>query len=182
MKKLILKSKLHSRDEFELALDRAGYDLGPIYWQHDRIYLPRGFKRGESFPRLILRTEMKAVDRPPKYSLILKRHIEASDLNVENATVIKDYVEAANLVLQLGFELSAEVSRKRQEAHLPDGTLIFLDKVETLPSYYAKIETVVPDGSNLAPVRHDLKEIFSLLGLTSSVEETYAESLLKKPN
>ena len=177
MKKLILKSKVKNRDEFELALDHAGYDLSPIFWQHDRIYLPRGFRRGGNFPRLIMRTEMHAVDRPPKYSLVLKRHIEDSGLTIENSTIVKDYVEAANLVLQLGFTLSAEVSRKRQEAKLKDGSLVFLDKVEGISSYYVKLESPVSEGSNVSSLRSDLEEICSLLGLAPSVEKTYAELL-----
>ena len=75
MKKVIVKCKLSGRDRFEQKLAEIDLDFSPIYWQHDRVYLPRGYKRGMNLPRLIMRTEMKAVDRPPKYFLLLRRHI-----------------------------------------------------------------------------------------------------------
>ena len=104
MKKVIVKMKLKSREEFENTLTSLGMDFSPIFWQHDRVYVPRNYRRGAGFPRMIMRTEMKAVDRPPKYSLILKRHLEDSNIEIVDETVVKDYTEAANIVLQLGFK------------------------------------------------------------------------------
>ena len=88
MKKVILKCKLTSRDKFEEKLSDIDLDFSAIYWQHDRVYVPRGYKRGMNLPRLIMRTEMKAVDKPPKYSLILRRHIEDSGVDVVEETSI----------------------------------------------------------------------------------------------
>ena len=81
MKKIIVKVHLgKSREAFEQKLSDIEFDFSPVYWQHDRVYVPRGYKRGENYPRMIMRTEMKAVDRPPRYFIILKRHIEDSGL------------------------------------------------------------------------------------------------------
>ena len=55
MRKIVLKVRLKNRDKFEEKLDRAGIDLGQVVWGHDRIYLPRGYKRGGNYPRFILR-------------------------------------------------------------------------------------------------------------------------------
>ena len=42
MRKVIIKAKLSSRDKFENKLSDIDMDFGPIYWQHDRVYTPRG--------------------------------------------------------------------------------------------------------------------------------------------
>ena len=75
MKKVIVKTKVKSREDYEKRLDDMGLEFGPVFWQHDRVFVPRSYRRGAGFPRLVMRTEMKAVDRPAKYSLVLKRHI-----------------------------------------------------------------------------------------------------------
>ena len=177
MKKLILKTKLRGRDEFEAKLDKTGFDLSPIFWQHDRVYLPRGFKHGENFPRLILRTEMRAVDRPAKYSLLLKRHLEGSGLDVVFETKVDDYKSAAGLALQLGFELSSEISRKRQEIRLSKTEVLYLDKIEDLPNYFCKLERELTDSDKPEIVRQDLEHFMSNLGETSFVRQSYAELL-----
>ena len=46
MKKVILKCKLSSRDRFEDKLAEIDLDFSAIYWQHDRVYAPRGYKKG----------------------------------------------------------------------------------------------------------------------------------------
>ena len=90
MKKVILKCQLSSGDKFEKKLSDIDLDFSPIYWQHDRVYVPRNYKRGMNLPRLIVRTNMKAVDVSPEYLLILKRHIEDSGIDVVEETDIKD--------------------------------------------------------------------------------------------
>ena len=73
MKKVILKCKLQSRDTFEDKLSDIGLDFSAMYWQHDRVYVPRGYKPGMNFPRLVMTTEVKAVDKPAEYTLVLRR-------------------------------------------------------------------------------------------------------------
>lgn len=177
MKKVVVKTKIRGRDDFEERLGRAGFDFGPIYWQHDRVYIPRGYRRGQNYPRFVLRTEMRAIDRPAKYYLILKRHIEDSGAEIEHVTAVKDYTEAVGIVMQLGFELFAEVSRKRQETRFRDGKVLFLDKIEGVNGYYAKIEKVIPEGEKVDIVKDEIARAFAEMGEQNFVQETYAEVL-----
>lgn len=175
MKKVILKCKLASRDKFEKKLSDIDLDFSAIYWQHDRVYVPRGYKRGMNLPRLVMRTEMKAVDKPPKYSLILRRHIEDSGVDVVEETPIKDYENTVNIILQLGFKPISEVSRRRQELKMGEGTYIYLDKIDSKAGSYAKIETVLNQNDSVAEVQADLKKTFETLGESNFVDKTYFE-------
>ena len=178
MKKVIVKCKLKDRDQFEQKLTEIDMDFAPMYWQHDRVYIPRNYQKRSSYPRLILRTEMRAVDRPPRYQLILRRHIEDSGIDIVDATPITDYSEAANIILQLGFQQQAEVSLRRQELVLGDHTRMFLDKIDGLAGYFAKIEAELADGDKVEDVRADLIHTFSVLGQPASsiIEDTYSDS------
>lgn len=175
MKKVILKCKLKNRDDFEQKLSDIDLDFSTTYWQHDRIYVPRGYKRGMNLPRLILRTEMRAVDKPAKYYLILRRHIEDSGIDIVEETLIKDYTATANMIMQLGFKQIAEVSRRRQDLKMGEGTFIYLDKVENLPGYYAKIESALTDSDSAIDARLDLEKTFETLGESNFVDSTYFE-------
>lgn len=175
MKKVILKCKLSSRERFEDKLSDIDLDFSSIYWQHDRVYVPRGYKRGMNLPRLVMRTEMKAVDKPPKYSLILRRHIEDSGIDVVEETSIKDYENTVNIILQLGFKPAGEVSRRRQDLKMGEGTYIYLDKIETQPGYYAKIESNLAANDSVAAAKSDLQKTFETLGESNFVETAYFE-------
>ena len=175
MRKVILKCKLASRDRFEQKLADIDLDFSPIFWQHDRVYIPRGYKKGMNFPRLIMRTEMKAVDRPPKYILMLKRHIEDSGVDIVEETVVKDYTAAVQMILQLGFELLGEVSRRRQALNMGEDTYIYLDKIDGVNGYWAKIESVLEKGDSVTEARSDLKKTFETLGESGFTDMTYAE-------
>ncbi|MBR0430908.1 CYTH domain-containing protein [Candidatus Saccharibacteria bacterium] len=175
MKKVILKCKLKNRDEFEQKLSDIDLDFSPIYWQHDRVYAPRGYKRGINLPRLIMRTEMKAVDKPAKYYLILRRHIEDSGVDVTEETSIKDYEKVVNIIMQLGFKSIAEVSRRRQELKMGEGTFIYLDKIDNKPGYYAKIESELSDADSVIEAKEDLKKTFETLGESNFIDSTYFE-------
>ena len=175
MKKVILKCKLSSRDKFEEKLSDIDLDFSAIYWQHDRVYVPRGYKRGMNLPRLVMRTEMKAVDKPPKYSLILRRHIEDSGVDVVEETPIKDYENTVNIILQLGFKPAGEVSRHRQELKMGEGTYIYLDKIDGKNGYYAKIESNLAANDSVAAAKSDLQKTFETLGESNFVETAYFE-------
>ena len=175
MKKVILKVKLSARERFEDKLTEIDLDFSPIYWQHDRVYVPRGYKKGMNLPRLIMRTDMKAVDKPAKYSLILKRHIEDSGVDIVEETPIKNYEEMVNIILQLGFKPVAEVSRRRQSLDMGEGTDIHLDKIENKPGYYAKIESELGAEDSVIEAKIDLEKTFQTLGETNFVETPYAE-------
>ncbi|MBR3232909.1 CYTH domain-containing protein [Candidatus Saccharibacteria bacterium] len=178
MKKVVVKMKLNSREAFEKKLDEMGMEFAPVFWQHDRVFVPRNYRRGGGYPRLIMRTEMKAVDRPAKYSLILKRHIEDANVEVFDETKVFDYTEAANIIMQLGFKQEAEISRRRQEIKMGDGTTLYLDKVEGLTGYYAKIEAELGEKESAASLRSEIIKTFESLDQKNEVIQTYSELLL----
>ena len=175
MKKVIIKCRLKNRDDFEQKLSDIDLDFSPVYWQHDRIYVPKNYKAHANFPRLIMRTEMKAVDRPAKYYFILKRHIEDSGVDVVEETPVSDYEKLVNIIMQLGFRPIAEVSRRRQDLKMGEGTYIYLDKVDGKAGYYAKIETELGAGDSVFEARQDLEKTFQTLGESGFVESTYFE-------
>lgn len=175
MKKVIVKCRLSSKEAFEQKLSDIELNFSDIIWQHDRIYVPREYKKNSNYPRLIMRTEMKAVDKPAKYIFILKRHIEDSGVDIVEETVVKDYETMVNVILQLGFRPIAEVSRRRQSLDMGENTYIYLDKVEKLPGYYAKIETSLAPEDSVAEAKNDLQSTFKTLGESSFVESAYFE-------
>lgn len=175
MRKVIVKAKLSSRDRFEEKLSDIDLDFSPIYWQHDRIYVPRDYKKNSNYPRLIMRTEMISVDKPARYTLILRRHIEDSGIDIIEETAIKDYENTVNIILQLGFKPFSEVSRRRQDLKTGEGTVIYLDKVENLPGYYAKIESEITPEDSVIEARQDLEKTFQTLGESNFVNKPYSE-------
>lgn len=179
MKKVIVKCKLRNHEEFEKKLTEIDMDFSPMYWLHERVYVPRNYQKKSSFPRLILRTEMHAVDRPAKYELQLRRHIEDSGIDVVDTTVIRDYQEAANIILQLGFEAQNEVSSRRQELILGKGTKMFMDKVDGVAGYFAKIETELGDNDKVEDVRKEIISTFEQFGQDAStlITDTYSEQM-----
>lgn len=177
MKKVIVKNKLRNKDDFVQKLYEIGMKFTDVYYLHDRVYVPRGYKRGMNYPRLVMRTTMKAVDKTPTYKVILKRHIEDSGVDMVDTTVVKDYVEMVNIIHQLGFKKVAEVSRQRQKLKLSE-LRIYLDKVEGLPGYYAKMESPVAEGERVSAVQMDLARTFETLGQSKKVaDQSYAEML-----
>lgn len=175
MKKVILKCKLRSRDAFEQKLSGIDLDFSPVYWQHDRIYVPKNYQKNSNYPRLIMRTEMKAVDKPAKYYFILKRHIEDSGVDIIEETPVTDYEKLVNIILQLGFKPIAEISRRRQSLKMGEGTYIYLDKVDGLSGYYAKIESDLAPDDLVTAAREDLRKTFATLGESSLVHSAYFE-------
>ena len=179
MKKVIVKCKLKNHEEFEKKMTEIDMDFSPMYWLHERVYVPRNYQKKSSFPRLILRTEMHAVDRPAKYELQLRRHIEDSGIDIVDTTIIRDYQEAANIILQLGFEAQNEVSSRRQELVLGKGTKMFMDKVDGVAGYFAKIETELGDNDKVEDVRKEIISTFEQFGQDAStlITDTYSEQM-----
>ena len=175
MRKVILKCKLASRDRFEQKLADIDLDFSPVFWQHDRIYIPRGYHPGANYPRLIMRTEMKAVDRPAKYFFILRRHIEDSGVDVVEETPVKDYSAIVNIILQLGFKPAGEVARRRQALSMGNDTFIYLDKIDGRSGYYAKIESPITAKDSITEAKSDLTATFHTLGESNFVNQPYFE-------
>ena len=175
MRKVIVKAKLKNRDEFEQRLADIDLDFSPVYWQHDRIYVPRNYKPNSNYPRLIMRTEMRSVDKPAKYSFILKRHIEDSGVDISEETSIKDYEKMVNIILQLGFKPAGEISRRRQNIKMGEGNSIYIDNIEGKPGFYAKIESDLLPNDSVTEARNDLEKTFETLGESNFVNKTYLE-------
>ena len=175
MRKVIVKAKLRNRDEFEKKLSDIDLDFSPVYWQHDRIYVPRNYKPKSNFPRLIMRTEMRAVDKPAKYIFILKRHIEDSGIDIAEETIVKDYETMVKIILQLGMKPIAEVSRRRQHIKMGEGNSIYIDNIEGKPGYFAKIESELTPNDTVYEAKNDLKKTFETLGEANFVDSAYFE-------
>lgn len=174
MKKVIVKCRLHGKDDFRQKLSEIGLEFGEIYYLHDRIYIPREYQRGANYPRLDMRTIMTAVNQQPKYLLILKRHIEDSGVDIIDQTEVGDYAEAVNIIHQLGFKKVSEVSRQRQELRMSE-LVIYLDKVENLPGYYAKMEAPLLENESPLSVREDFEKTFAVFGQKDLTRQTFTE-------
>lgn len=177
MKKIILKCALKSRDAFEQKLSDIDMDFEPVYWQYDRVFVPRGYKPHSSYPRLVMRTEMRALDRPPRYEFIMKRHVEDSGVDIVDSTVVRDYSETVKIIQQLGFKLEAEVSRRRQEITMDSGTKLYLDKVEGVPGYYAKMEAALAEDDKVSEVRQEMIDTLRALGEEDIQRDGYYEQI-----
>lgn len=175
MKKVIVKCKVRDRDRLEKNLEDIGLEFSPVYWQHDRVYVPRGYKGRSNFPRLVMRTEMHAVDEPPKYVLSLRRHIEDSGVDIIEDTAIIDYEGMVNVILQLGFKQFGEVSRRREEIKMSENTMLYLDTLDEDDTIYAKIESVLGDRESAIVVKTELASTMRSFGETDVVESAYFE-------
>ncbi|MDO4759602.1 MAG: CYTH domain-containing protein [Candidatus Saccharibacteria bacterium] len=177
MKKVIVKCRLKSEREFRAKLAEISLDFEERVWQHDRVYLPRGYRRGENLPRIIVRTEMSKAEEEPKYFLILKRHIEDSDLEIIDQTEVKDYLETVRIAQQLGFEKKAEVSRAREKIVVSEKMELILDKIDGLEGRYVKIEMILEEGESVRELTRETRNTLKILGCEkdSFVEKAYFE-------
>jgi len=175
MRKVIVKCKVHDRERFEKKLEDVGLEFSPVYWQYDRVYVPRGYKGRSNFPRLIMRTEMHAIDDPPAYLLSLRRHIEDSSVDIIEDTKIVDYEGMVSTILQLGFKQFGEVSRRRQEITMTKNTMLYLDTLDEDNSIYAKIESVLEDKEPAMKAKLELINTLRSFGETDVIESTYFE-------
>jgi adenylate cyclase class IV len=175
MRKVIVKCKVHDRERFEKKLEDVGLEFSPVYWQYDRVYVPRGYKGRSNFPRLIMRTEMHAIDDPPAYLLSLRRHIEDSGVDIIEDTKIVDYEGMVSTILQLGFKQFGEVSRHRQEITMTKNTMLYLDTLDEDNSIYAKIESILEDKEPAMKAKLELVNTLRSFGETDVIESTYFE-------
>ncbi|MDR3297963.1 MAG: CYTH domain-containing protein [Candidatus Nomurabacteria bacterium] len=163
MKRVIVKAKLPNKSEFVSMLNDISMKFSAPFWQHDRIFVPKDFRRDKNLPRLSLRTIVKDPQKPATYALVLRRHIQTKGIDVVNFTTIKDYTEAAHIIHQLGFELKYEVGRERQELVMGEGVKVYLDKIDSLPGYYAKFESNITNDTEAEEARDDLTNTFEIL-------------------
>lgn len=175
MKKVIIKTRLENLEGFEESIENLDLDFSPIIWQHDRVYLPRNYKRGMNYPRLIMRTEMFSIDGDPMYKMILKRHIEDSDVDVVDETLVADYKETVNIIHQLGFTKVNEVSKKRQTAMMDEDTFVFIDDIEGIEDVFVKIEKKIGSDDKVSEVKRNLVKFFEVFNKNAFVENAYFE-------
>lgn len=175
MKKVIVKCRVHDRDRFEKRLEGVDLEFSPVYWQHDRVFVPRGYKGRSNFPRLIMRTEMHAVGDAPEYLLSLRRHIEDSGTDIIEDTKITDYEGMVNIILQLGFKQVGEVSRRREELKISPTTMLYLDTLDTDDSVFAKLESVLNEKTSPLYEKSELISTLRSFGETDIIESTYFE-------
>lgn len=177
MKRIIVKVKLPSRTEFISTFKDIGMEFSEPYWQHDRIFVPKNYEHDKALPRLHLRTIVKDAEKPASYYLLLRRHIYNKNLDVVDFTSIKDYTAAANIIYQLGFDLRYEISRRRQELNLGKTVKAYIDKIDNLSGYYAKLEATLSEEDSPESVRLDLAKTFEVLKVSEShiVDKTYGE-------
>lgn len=181
MKRVTVKVQVKNPQELEQRMKDISLEFEPVLYQHDRVYVQRGYKRGMNMPRFIMRTEMTAVDKPAVYKLIMKRHIEDSGIEITDRSVIRDYTEIVNMLQQLGFVLASEVSRRRKRIKLSETSRIYYDTVDGLSTPYLKIETSLDDGDKVSDVMADLKRTLKLFHLADEniSQESYFEILQK---
>ncbi|MBR5621123.1 CYTH domain-containing protein [Candidatus Saccharibacteria bacterium] len=179
MKRVSVKVRVRDLAELERRMNEISLEFQPVMYQHDRIFIQRGFKHGMNMPRLVMRTEMTAADKPAVYKLILKRHIEDSGIEIAYRTMIGDYTEMVGILQQLGFVLDSEVSRKRRKIELSETSRIYLDKVDKLDDSYLKIETALGPEDKVSEVMADLKRTLKLFHLDSAdiTQKPYFELL-----
>ena len=77
--------------------------------------------------------------------------------------------------MQLGFKSIAEVSRRRQDLKMGEGTYIYLDKIENQAGYFAKIESELGEDDSVEEAKADLEKTFKTLGESHLMETAYEE-------
>ena len=178
MKKVIAKVKLDSRTNFITALGEIKMEFSEPYWQHDRIFVPKNYSREKALPRLSLRTIVKDPSKDAIYALVMRRHFSDKNIDIVNSTIVKDYTEAAHILYQLGYTLKAEISRHREELVMGDTVKVYIDRIDGLQGYYAKIESDLSDEDDPKVAYDDLIETFKVLDVKRKpVAKTYAELL-----
>ena len=178
MKKIIVKAEVKDVDKLENRLMNLGYDFDPMYWQHSRIFVPRNYEEHNNFARMMLRMDVKAVDRPARYTLICKRHLKKSKIDLVHETLVSSYAEAANILLQMGLIIQSEVSRTRQEVVLENGITIYLDQIEHGRKSYIKFEAVLENESEAEEIRNRIEVLMLDLNILPDlvIKDTYGET------
>ena len=89
--------------------------------------------------------------------------------------MIRDYEKTVNIILQLGFKPAGEISRRREDLKMGEGTTMYLDNIEGRSGYYAKIESEISPDDSVLEARDDLKKTFETLGESNFIDSPYSE-------
>lgn len=178
MRKVIVKTKLHNRQNLLMVLNEIGFNFEPSYWQNDRIFVPKNYNREHASPRLSLRTVVRR-DGKTIYALVMRQHFAKDGIDIINRTVVEDYAEAAHIIYSLGYTLRADISRRREELQMGESVKLYIDNIDGLDGYYLKIESVLSEKEDPAAARQDLIDTFGVLELRGArpIELTYGELL-----
>jgi len=182
MKVISVKAKLKNKIDFLKTLADIDLEFGDTYHQHDRIFLPRGYKPDRSLPKVVIRTNIYSTDKTPSYYLIFKRHLPKFDIDVVHRTEVRDYTETAHILHQLGFALGHEIVKQRQTLTMEGGVNICIDKIDDLGTF-VKIESELDETDTPKAVREDLVRTLDALGIKSSaiIDNTYANLSERQP-
>lgn len=175
MRKIVIKAVLKDRDAAEMKLEALAPALGMPVWIHDRVFLPRGLSGGsgeqKNYLKMILRTEMWALDRPAVHFLIMRRRIADNDVDFENVSQVHNYAEVLMMIMQLGFEMKGQVMKMRQKTELNKIGILF-DKFQDKD--FIKIERKLDKGEDMAMIRGQMIELMMQIGIKP-------EDILEKP-
>ena len=164
MKKAVIKCAVKDIGELRRRMKEISLEFLEPVFQHDRVYRPRNYQPSQNFPRLIMRTEVRGMEKPARYFLTLKRHILDSGVDMVNQIEVSNYLETTSLIRPLGFAEPVEVSRRRQMLMISEQTTLYLDQLDELPGYYFKIETAVGE-EKVGNVFRELRETLGVFGL-----------------
>ena len=128
MRKVIVKTRLHNRQNLLMVLNEIGFNFEPSYWQNDRIFVPKNYNREHGSPRLSLRTVVRR-DGKTIYALVMRQHFAKDGIDVINRTVVEDYAEAAHIIYSLGYTLRADISRRREELQMGESVKLYIDSI-----------------------------------------------------
>lgn len=183
MRLVVVKAKLKNKIDFLKSLADIDLEFGDIYYQHDRIFLPRGYEPSKDLPKMTIQTNILNVGKKPVYKMIFKRHVEDQGIDIVHSTEITDYTESAYMMHQLGFELNIEVAKQRQELTMAGGAKMYIDKIDGLGNF-VRIEMMAEDNDSVSAIKEDLEKVLQVLGIKESqiVEESYGELTKKKRN
>ena len=178
MRKVIVKTKLHNRQNLLMVLNEIGFNFEPSYWQNDRIFVPKNYNREHASPRLSLRTVVRR-DGKTIYALVMSQHFTKDGIDIINRTVVEDYAEAAHIIYSLGYTLRADISRRREELQMGESVKLYIDNIDGLDGYYLKIESVLSEKEDPVAACQDLIDTFGVLELRGArpIELTYGELL-----
>lgn len=180
MRLISLKVKLKGTSDLLKTLGDVDLEFGEVYYQHDRVFLPRGYEEGSGLPRMIIRTYVPD-SKDADYRLIVKRHSGGKGADIVHSTLVSDYTEMVHILHQLGFSHAGDVAKHRQELDMERGVTLYLDKIDGLGTYL-KLESRVSKDDGVEDVRADLSQILQAMGMREEdiFVESYRSLLSKK--
>ncbi len=143
MKKISIKLKIENSVKVLANMHMGGKEFSKEYSQFDRIFVPKNYRDYDDFnkiPQLIIRTN--TIDNKISNIMIMKRIVN-KDVIYYYQTQIMDYNQTAHIINNMGYELYAEVPKKRRK--MVSGSITaYLDEVDGY-GWFFKIEKTLKD-------------------------------------